>query len=437
MEYRNSSGRAGLGVGLLLALAVIGGCGGGASSPVMSAGGSTSDPTSTGGGGPPPAVMTAKNDGTPVDPAVVTADNTFGLKLFQNLNAGATGNVAIAPISVAMALQILYNGAAGTSQQAMAGTLQLGAMSTQTLNNDNAALLASLIDADPQVQITLANSLWVHLTGDNANTVLPSFTQMDQTYYGATLGDLAGAPSNVNAWVSNETNGLITQILPNASYGAVKAVLANVIYFKGQWTAPFDPNQTVSAMFTLSNGTQVAAEMMHQSGSFAYMEGANFQAISLPYGQGRFSMILVLPTAGTSLSTFVSGITAATLNTWVSQLQTSSGNVSLPRFSSTYAASLPPALTNLGMGIVFCPGTSADFSALSSQAICVSDVEHKTTVEVDEAGTVAAGATTVTVGPTSVAVPQFIMTLDHPFFYAIRDDSTGELLFVGTLVNPS
>jgi serine protease inhibitor len=315
--------------------------------------------------------------------------------------------------------------------------LHLGAMSTPTLNNDNAALQASFIDADPQVQITLANSLWVHLTGEGANTVLPSFTQMDQTYYGATVGDLAGAPDNVNAWVSSETNGLITQILPNANYAAVKAVLANVIYFKGQWSAPFDPTQTSSAMFTLSDGTQVSAEMMHQSGSFAYMAGSNFQAIRLPYGQGRFSMILVLPNAGTSLSSFVASMTAATVNSWVSQLQMSVGDVSLPRFTSTYAASLPGALTTLGMGIVFCPGTTADFSALSSQAICVSDVEHKTVVEVDESGTVAAGATTITVTPVAVPVPQFVMTLDHPFLYAIRDDSTGELLFIGTLVNPS
>jgi serine protease inhibitor len=439
MDYRNGRVRTRMAMGLILAFTALSGCGGGSGSAMNSPGGTSGGTggTSGGNGAAPPAVMTAKNDGTPVDPAVVSADNSFGLNLFQKLNAGASGNVAIAPISVAMALQILYNGAGGSTQQQMAGTLQLGAMSTQVLNNDNAALQASLMDADPQVQITLANSLWVHLSGDSANSVLPTFTQMDQTYYGATVGDLAGAPANVNAWVSSETNGLITQILPNANYAAVKAVLANVIYFKGQWSSPFDPNQTLSALFTLGDGTQVSAEMMRQTGSYAYVEGPNFQAISLPYGQGRFSMILVLPNSGVALNTFVAGITVATLNTWVSQLQMGVGNVSLPRFTSTYSTSLPPALTALGMGSVFCPGTDADFSALSSQAVCVSDVEHKTIVEVDESGTVAAGVTTVTVGPTAVPAPQFSMTLDHPFFYAIRDDSTGELLFVGTLVNPS
>jgi hypothetical protein len=208
MEYRIRGVRAAMAAGLILASAALGGCGGGSSGSMMSSPAGTSSGSSgtpSNDSGAPPAVMTAKSEDTPVDPAVVTADNNFGLSLFQNLNAGASGNVAIAPISVAMALQILYNGAAGSTQQTMAGTLELGAMSTQDLNNDNAALQASLMDADPQVQITLANSLWVHLTGDSANAVLPSFTQMDQTFYGATVGDLAGAPANVNAWVSNES----------------------------------------------------------------------------------------------------------------------------------------------------------------------------------------------------------------------------------------
>ena len=88
------------------------------------------------------------------------------------------------------------------------------------------------------------------------------------------------------------------------------------------------------------------------------------------------------------------------------------------------------------MGIALCSSHMADFSALAP-SVCVSDVEHKTVVEVDESGTVAAAATTVTIGPTAVEVPLFTMTLDHAFLYAIRDDQTGELLFVGTLMNPT
>jgi serine protease inhibitor len=415
----------------LSAAAWLAGCGGSS----MNSGSMPSAPSAPPSGGNstmPPAVAQAQEEKTPVNPAIVTADNTFGLNLFKSLNSGASGNVAIAPISVAMALQIVYNGAAGTTQQGMAQTLELGTLSTADLNNANAALQGSLINPDPQVQLTIANSLWMHL---DANAVQPSFTQMDQTYYGATVGDLSGAPANVNAWVGTETNGLITQILPNANYQSVTAVIANVIYFKGQWTQAFDPNQTAPAPFTLTDGTQVSAQMMHEAASVGYLQGSNFQALSLPYGQGRMSMLIVLPDPSVSLGSFVSGVTADTLNGWVGQLQTAYGNVALPRFTSTYGTSLVQPLTTLGMGTAFCSSQQASFPGIGQ--VCISDVEHKTVVEVDETGTVAAGATTITVGPTAVSAPMFTITLDHPFLYAIRDNQTGELLFIGTLMNPS
>ena len=430
MRQRTQHRRIVTAFGLLLGSAAwLGGCG-------RSSMNSGSMPINPGAPPPPsssapPAVLQAQQENTAVNPALVAADNGFGVALFKDLNAGVSGNVAISPISVAMALQIVYNGAAGATQQGMAQTLQLATLSTADLNNANAALQGSLMDPDPQVQLTIANSLWMHL---GTNAVQPAFTQMDQTYYGATVGDLSGAPANVNAWVNTETNGLITQILPDANYQSVTAVIANVIYFKGEWALGFDPNQTAPASFILADGTQVSAQMMHETASAGYLQGADFQALRLPYGQGRMSMLIVMPDAGVSLSSFVSGITADTLNGWVGQLQTAYGNIALPRFTSTYGASLVQPLSTLGMATAFCPSQEVSFPGIG--LVCISDVEHKTVVEVDETGTVAAGSTTVTLRPTAVPAPMFTITLDHPFLYAIRDDQTGELLFIGTLMNP-
>ena len=333
-----------------------------------------------------------------------------------------------------MALQIVYNGAGGATQQGMAQTLALGSLSTQDLNNDNAALQGPSLNPDPQVNLIIANSLWVHF----GTTPLPAaFTQMDQNFYGATVGDLAGAPANVNNWVSTETDGLITNILPNMNYASVVAVIANVIYFKGQWSTEFDPSQTAPAPFTLADGTQVSVPMMHQSANYGYLQGANFQAVRIPYGQGRLSMLAVMPDAGTTLNSFVARLTPAMIDTWEGQLQTGMGNLGMPKFTATYGASLVQPLTTLGMQAAFCPDPQVSFPGLGPVPVCIHDVEHKTVVEVDESGTVAAGATTVTVVPTAVELPLFSLTLDHPFLYAIRDDKTGELLFIGTLMNPS
>ena len=430
MRQHNPLRHLGAALGFMLASAV-GGCGGGSmDGSSMSPNPPPSAPPSGPSTTAPPAVMQAQQDNTPVDPAIVTADNTFGVNLFQNLYSATPGNVAIAPISVAMALQIVYNGAGGATQQGMAQTLQLGSLSTTDLNNDNAALQGSLMNPDPQVNLTIANSLWMHL---DTNPLPAAFTQMDQTYYGATVGDLAGAPDNVNSWVNTATNGLISSILPPGNYASVVAVIANVIYFKGQWSTGFDPSQTAPAPFTLMDGTQVSVSMMHQSATYGYLQGANFQAVRIPYGAGRFSMLAVMPNAGTNFNSFVAGLTPAMLNTWEGQLQTVMGNLSMPKFTATWGASLVQPLTALGMQAAFCP--SASFPGLGT--VCIQDVEHKTVVEVDESGTVAAGATTVTIIPTAVEAPSFTLALDQPFLYAIRDDMTGELLFIGTMTNPS
>jgi serine protease inhibitor len=431
MRQPNPFRHVGTVLGFALASA-LGGCGGGSAMDGSAGPMPPPAPPSSPSSSAPPAVMQAQQANTPVDPAIVTADNTFGLNLFQNLTSGASGNVAIAPISVAMALQIVYNGAGGATQQGMAQTLALGSLSTQDLNNDNAALQGSLLNPDPQVQLTIANSLWMHL---DANTVPAAFAQMDQTYYGATVGDLADAPANVNNWVSTETDGLITSILPSANYASVVAVIANVIYFKGQWSTEFDPSLTAAAPFTLMDGSQVSVPMMHQSATYGYLQGANFQAVRIPYGAGRLSMLVVMPDAGTSLSSFVASLTPAMLNGWEGQLQTGMGNLSMPKFTATFGASLVQPLSTLGMQAAFCPDPQASFPGIG--LTCIQDVEHKTVVEVDESGTVAAGATTVTLTPTAVPAPLFTLTLDHPFLYAIRDDQTGELLFIGAMTNPS
>ena len=422
---------ASLGCAGLLSLVLLAGCGGSdAGSPASSTGpGGTVNDTS------PPAVIQAKEQNTPVDPSLVTADNTFGVNLLQTLiQAKPDTNIAISPTSVAMALQIVYNGASGTTQAAMAQTLQLGSLSVSQLNDDNAALSAALLNPDPQITLTIANSLWVRL---NSNPVSATFISTDQTYYGAQIGDLAGAPADVNAWGNTATNGLIPQILsPNVSLSDINALVANVVYFKGTWEYSFDPAKTAAAPFTLANGTQTSVDMMSQpSSAIPVLLGANFSAVALPYGQsGRMSMIVVLPNTGVDWSAFMSAMTVADIQGWVGQMSVSVPvNLSLPRFTTSFGTSVKGALATLGMGVAF--GAEADLSGIYPGAE-ISDVEHETVVKVDETGTEAAGATIVGITATVVMEP-ITVQINHPFFYAIRDNQTGALLFIGVMMNPN
>jgi serpin B len=425
MKRRNYGFMAGTAIGTVLAVALVG-CGAdGTGAGVQSQTGGAANAT-------PTAVALALKNDDPVPPAIVSADNAFGLSLLDALLPESNGgNIAISPLSAALALQVLYNGAAGSTQQAMAQTLDLGTLSLKALNSDNASLQASLINPDPAVQLIIANGLWLD---QGSSTVSPLFTTTDQTFYGATLGDLAGAPNNVNAWVDSETQGLITQLLPPGVYH--DAIIANVLYFKGQWTTPFNPDNTVPAPFMLSGGSQTPAQLMQQTANFAYGSGAlygsNYQAVRLPYGQSRFNMLIILPDASADVTSFVANLTVNDLNDVVAQLEPVRVNIGLPRFTASYGTSLIAALQSMGMGIAF--GPSADFSALAP-GFSVNIVEHKTVVEVNETGTVAAAATGI--GIATIAVPTYPMVMNHPFFYAIEDGKTGELLFVGVLMNPS
>lgn len=417
-------------------LIVVATSSGGSSGSIGSSSSSSSSGSSSGGVSPykpPPAVMQAQSASSLVDPAIVAADTDFGLALFQDLLSQSdsqrpNGNVSIAPVSVAMALQIAYNGAAGITQQAMSQTLRLGRMTTSQLNGDNAALQASLLSRDPQMQITVATSLWTHLAD---NPIAPWFIQTTETYYGAMLGDLSGAPNDINAWVANETQGLITQIAPDIDYRNSNAVIANAVYFKGAWTDAFDVNQTAAAAFTRTDGTQIPVMLMHQTASHPFFQGPNYQAIRLPYGQGHFSMLILLPAVGTDLSSFAAALTPGSLAAIGLQLQSTSVQLALPRFTAGYSSSLLGPLKDLGMGPALCPEGS--FPALANS--CLSDVDHGTLVEVDESGTVVAGATTVVV-PTIAVAQSIRMSADHPFLYLIRDDDNGELLFIGALTDP-
>jgi serpin B len=203
-------------------------------------------------------------------------------------------------------------------------------------------------------------------------------------------------------------------------------MVANAIYFKGSWSEAFNASGTSAAPFTRADGSQVTAQMMTQSGSYPYVKGSNFQAVSLPYGKGRASMLVVLPDPGVDLLTLLAGLSVEQLDTVVAGQTMIPGNIGLPRFTTSFHGTLVPALSALGMAPAF--ATGADFSGIFPDA-SLSFVLHAVVVQVDEQGTVAAGATSAGGVAEVAGGPGFAMTMNRPFFYAIRDGETGALLF--------
>jgi serpin B len=176
---------------------------------------------------------------------------------------------------------------------------------------------------------------------------------------------------------------------------------------------------------------------MSQNGEFRYFETDRFQALSLPYGEKhQLNFYILLPKQSYGLTKFINDLTSENWQQWVAQFRNRTGSVQIPRFKLEYDVDLKQALSALGMGNAF-DGQKSNFSELSDVPTRIDKVKHKTFVEVNEEGTEAAAVTSVGIRATAVIVSEpFKMTVDRPFFCAIRDNRSGSILFMGAIVDP-
>ncbi|HJQ22518.1 MAG TPA: serpin family protein [Blastocatellia bacterium] len=385
------------------------------------------------------AMDNQQQTGGTLDPRLAAAGVRFGFKLYAELvRQSAEKNIFISPSSIALCLAMAYNGAAGETRQAMAQTLETQALSLDELNRAYAALRAALESPDAKARLQIANSLWAR----EGLRFKADFIERNKNYFGAQVTALnfddPAAPATINRWVSEKTNGKIDRIVDQIDPSAV-LFLINAIYFKGAWQKPFDVAKTKEDNFTLVRGTK-RLPMMSQSGNYPYLETKEFQAVSLPYGGGRISFYVFLPTQQSSLAAFEKRLTESNWQQWVEQFRATDGDISLPRFRVTYEATLNDALKALGMGVAFDEGR-ANFSGMietGGQRVFISNVRHKTFAEVNEEGTEAAAVTSTEMRATSMRMPRerFRMVVDRPFFCVIRDNTSGAVLFMGSIYDP-
>ena len=250
------------------------------------------------------------------------------------------------------------------------------------------------------------------------------------------------APATINAWVSEQTHGKITEMVTPPIHPLTILFLINALYFKGQWRRQFDKAATRQGLFHLPDGQKKSCALMRQSGEYLYLAGPGFQAIHLPYGAGRLSLQVFLPEAELGLAGFVkrlAGDPAAIWARWLGMFEHCTGTIALPRFKVSYSKSLNQALKGLGMDIAF-SDVRADFSAMCPNVtpglVYIAEVLHKTFMEVNEEGTEAAAVTKVEMRVRGLPPPPFEMVVDRPFFCAIRDEVTGAILFAGVVVSP-
>lgn len=390
--------------------------------------------------GPPPKITALPRALTSQEQQLIQADNRFAIKLLKQATADTRDtleNLFVSPLSVAMALGMAYNGAATTTEDAMRATLELEGMSVAEVNESYRSLIKLLRELDPRVKFTIANSIWYR----DGYTVEADFLDANRIYYDARVSALdfssPTAPATINDWVKQATSGVIDKIIDQIPDGMM-LYLIDAIYFKGDWTEQFDPSRTQPRAFRLADGSTVnVPTMTHgREADIRITWRPNATIIDLPYGGQAFSMTIVLPTDTVAVDDVVSGLTAEQWNEWTTSLGPSKNEVFLPKFKITNDLQLIPSLAPLGMGIAFdcLPPDMADFSRIHAPPeLCITEVKHKTYVDVNEEGTEAAAVTSVGVGVTSM--PQTIQ-VNRPFLFALRENLSGTILFMGVIRHP-
>ncbi|MBC8385556.1 MAG: serpin family protein [Candidatus Cloacimonetes bacterium] len=362
------------------------------------------------------------------------SNNKFGFKVLKEiLNEQPDENIFISPMSISYALGMTFNGADGITREEMAKTLEFGNLTTAEINESFKKLMKKLIELDPQVMMKIANSIWYRDDID----ILKPFKEVNRDYFNAEIRNMDFSKKEtvgiINNWVNENTNGKIDKILDEIDALSMM-YLINAIYFKGAWTNEFDKKRTREDKFFYAKGKSVMCEMMSSSEKVMYFENKDFQAVDLPYGKENFSMIVILPKKEDDLNKFISNLNNEDWNSWLTGFSKQKGSLSLPKFKIEYDIEMNDVLKNLGMGNAFSP--AADFSKMTKkQKLYISNVKHKTFVDVNEEGTEAAAVTVVEMKLTS-AGPGFYMKVNRPFVFAIKEKETNSILFIGKIVNP-
>jgi serpin B len=393
----------------------------------------------------------ARSDKVRITSPVVSTDDTktlasdnraFAWDLYQKVSA-TQDNLVFSPASISIALAMAYGGAAGTTASQMATTLHFS-LPTERLHPAFDALdlalespPASTVDAGA-FRLSLANAIW----GQQGFAILPSYLDLLAENYGAGLQLVDFAQNNgetarltINQWVSDKTAAKIPNLIPSGALDPnTRLVLTNAVYFKADWQSPFAPNSHDGTFTTATGPIQVPIMVAGSESSVPSWSGAGYHAAALPYQGGTTSMVLIVPDAGT-FSAFEAALTAPGLDTILTAAPTGRAIVSMPRFKFMTSVPLGAVLKDLGMTDAF--SAAADLSGIDgAHDLLIQDVLHQAIIAVDEKGTEAAAATAVIVGTTSVAVGEQL-NVDRPFLFAIRDDATGAIVFLGRVLDPS
>jgi len=386
---------------------------------------------------------------------VQTAQQNFGLNFMNEITKSEMEkNVFFSPLSASLALDMLWNGTAGETQENLKEAFHYQDLEMDEVNRANKSLVLDLqnkaqeykkyieraeISGDA-LELSINNSLW----SDQSFPLKDSYISTMKDMYNAFMSSVGFSTSPaitakiINNWASESTRGKIPEIVTEDELKGLVLLLSNATYFKGSWRNQFEKELTKKDDFYINIKNSISVDMMSLREDLAYTETVKLQAVQLPYVGNFASMTLILPKGGETLQSLSQELYSTAF--WKSldeSLTTYNVNLKLPKFSFKYSKKLNDELKELGLAEIF---GAPDFSNISDYAskLQVSFVKQDTFIKLDEEGTEAAAVTSA--GTRIVSIPKDYekvnMKINRPFFIAIQDDESKAFLFLGTIYSP-
>jgi serpin B len=281
-------------------------------------------------------------------------------------------------------------------------------------------------EEDPKVELALANSMWIQ----NEYSINGNFKSGIQQWYEASINhvdfnDLGKVRTAIDQWAREATNSTIKELGLPINESTIM-VLANAIYFSGKWASPFNEKNTSNGTFICEDGTTQTVPFMHGLKKKAtYMETEDYQWVSLPFGNESFSMIFLLPKEGKDLADVLPGAEwKASDDAW-----NPSVNMALPRFKLETVKQMKETLDAMGISKIFTQNSLPGIA----ENLCVSFVQQNAYLEIEESGVKASAVTSSGVLEMSPEITLVEMNLNRPFAFAISENSSDAILFMGKI----
>ena len=369
---------------------------------------------------------------TDEEQALVKPVNDLGFNMFRKV--GAKRSILLSPLGMTYALGLINNGAGGDTRKQISTVLGCNDAAVTLVNNFCRKMLTEAPQLDKLTKMDINNNFF----SNEGYTPKPAFTRVARDDYQTILSsvDFSSQKSvdEINQQVSRQSNGMIPQVLDKPSLDPEMGfAFVNVIYFKSVWTDKFRKSLTMDEVFKREDGGEITVPMMTQAGKFLYTENDLCQTLCLPYSNGAFQMIILLPKEGKTVGEVAQSLSADSWDQMDEEMRRVYVDVKLPRFETSSDEDLTGAMKALGMPSAFSV-TKANFSNLFDLATYIGMIRQMGRIKVDETGTEATVATLLQgrISGLDLVKPEPIhFYANHPFLYFIRERSTGTIFFIG------